>query len=145
MIETLEWPELSSDPEKYLEALEKKEAELNQELYKLRQVARQMRQLLKVKDTLAGWRDAGIPEQRQPEARPTDAEGTDTATPQAPTRKMRILALLGQDPHRHWKVSDVAHALDEVPKTKSVRVAMDELARAGSLTKLPNAFYQFVQ
>jgi hypothetical protein len=40
-------------------------------------------------------------------------------------------------------VNDVAIALDEVAKGKAVRVAMDELAKAGSLTKLPDAYYRF--
>jgi hypothetical protein len=57
------------------------------------------------------------------------------------TRKERILGLLAQDPHRQWKVNDVVHALDD-PNTKSVRVSMDELVRAGKLNKLPGSIYQ---
>lgn len=143
MIETLDWPELSGDPEKFLQALNEREAELQQELYKVRQVARQVRQLLKVKDTLTSWHESGIPEQRQAENQASSPEDSAAAGAQPPTRKVRIMTLLSQDPQRQWKVSDVATALDEVPKIKSVRVAMDELARAGSITKLPNAFYKF--
>ncbi|QKV93754.1 hypothetical protein HUT19_19980 [Streptomyces sp. NA02950] len=142
MIDTLDWPELSGDPEKFLQALEEREAELQQELYKVRQVARQVRQLLKVKDTLASWHESGIPEQRQAENQAAGPEDAATGGTQPPTRKIRIMTLLSQDPQRQWKVSDVATALDEVPKIKSVRVAMDELAKVGSLTKLPNAFYK---
>ncbi|WP_236257928.1 hypothetical protein [Streptomyces hygroscopicus] len=143
MIETLDWPELSGDPEKFLQALDGREAELQQELYKVRQVARQVRQLLKVKDTLTSWHESGIPEQRQAENQASRPEDSAAAGTQPPTRKVRIMTLLSQDPQRQWKVSDVATALDEVPKIKSVRVAMDELAKAGSIAKLPNAFYKF--
>ncbi|QHY96845.1 hypothetical protein SSPS47_17205 [Streptomyces sp. S4.7] len=39
----------------------------------------------------------------------------------------------------------MASALNETDKIKSVRVAMDELSRTGSLIKLPNAYYQYAQ
>lgn len=50
---------------------------------------------------------------------------------------------MAQDPTRQWKALEVANALNEAGKIKSVRVAADELAKAGSLIKLPNAFYQY--
>ncbi|WP_406731493.1 hypothetical protein [Streptomyces sp. NBC_01794] len=145
MIESLPWTEWTSDPERILQLLEEKERELQRELFRVRQEVKQVRQVLKVMHTVDGWRASGIPEQRQPETTSDDPQETNANGFQAPTRKARILALLSQDPLRHWKVFDVANALDEVPKIKSVRVAMDELAKAGSLAKLPNAYYQFTQ
>ncbi|MFF8843440.1 hypothetical protein ACF08N_12020 [Streptomyces sp. NPDC015127] len=145
MIETIPWEKLAGDPEEQLRLLEEREVELQQELFKVRQEVKLMRQLLKARHTFEEWCRSGIPEQRKsPDDHHADADSGSTSSFQAPTRKVRILALLGQDPQRHWKVSDVASALDEVAKVKSVRVAMDELAKAGSLAKLPNAFYQYV-
>jgi hypothetical protein len=142
MIENISREELAGDPDKYLRLLKEKREELRRELAKIRQEVTAMEQVKKWGDKIDEWAASGIPEPRQPEPGPRD-ESRDTAHTQAPTRKGRIMALMGQDPQRTWKVSDVAGALNEEPKAKCVRVAMDELARAGSLTKLPNAFYQF--
>lgn len=146
MIETLSWEEISVDPDKQLQLLEEKESELQRELFSVRHEMRAMRALQKVRQLHEEWSRSGIPGLRRAE-NDADRESAENATTgfQPPTRKARILALLSQDPQRHWKVHDVASALDEVPKIKSVRVAMDELAKSGSLTKLPNAFYQFGQ
>ncbi|MEW2082167.1 hypothetical protein [Streptomyces sp. NPDC005283] len=50
---------------------------------------------------------------------------------------------MSQDPQRQWKALEMAHALNEPAKIKSVRVAMDEQAKTGDLIKLPNAFYKY--
>lgn len=142
MIENIPREELAGDPDKYLRLLKEKREELKRETAKIRQEITAMEQVKKWGDKINEWAQSGIPEPRRPEPSPQD-KSRDTANTQAPTRKARILGLTGQDPQRKWKVSDVANALNEESKAKCVRVAMDELARAGSLTKLPNAVYQF--
>ncbi|MFH8564615.1 hypothetical protein [Streptomyces sp. NPDC017988] len=146
MIETLPWADVAGNPDKHLQLLEEKEVELQRELFRVRQQVKALRQVQKVKHLVDEWRVSGIPEQRQSgDSQEDDADATTRNGSQPPTRKVRILALLGQEPQRHWKVFEVAEALDELPKIKSVRVAMDELAKVGSLAKLPNAFYQYAQ
>ncbi|MEU9149101.1 hypothetical protein AB0D59_00760 [Streptomyces sp. NPDC048417] len=144
MIETLPWEEVAGDPDKYIELLEEREVELQRDLFKVRQELRLVRQVQKQMQIANEWRSTGIPEQRQPD---TDSDNTET-TPaasgfQAVPRKTRIMRLMAQDPLRRWKALEVANALNEADKIKSVRVAADELAKSGSLIKLPNAFYQY--
>lgn len=103
-----------------------------------------MRQVKKQMQIADEWRTSGIPEQRHSDTDIDDAEPTTAAGGlQTAPRKTRILRLMAQDPLRQWKALEVANALNEADKIKSVRVAADELARAGSLIKLPNAFYQY--
>ncbi|MFF7601071.1 hypothetical protein [Streptomyces mirabilis] len=144
MIETLPWEEVAGNPDKYIQLLEEKEVELQRDLYKVRQELRLVRQVQKQMQIANEWRATGIPEQRQPETDSDNAETTPAASGfQAAPRKTRIMRLMAQDPLRRWKALEVANALDEADKIKSVRVAADELARSGSLIKLPNAFYQY--
>ncbi|WP_406406522.1 hypothetical protein [Streptomyces sp. NBC_01643] len=144
MIETVPWEEVAANPDKYVQLAEEKEAEMQRDIYKLRQELRLLRTMKKQKEIVDEWRESGIPEQRQPETG-DDAEATASGGSQPLTRKMRIMRLMAQDPQRRWKALEVANALDEASKIKSVRVAMDELSRAEYLTKLPHAFYQYVQ
>ncbi|WP_406393675.1 hypothetical protein OG806_24680 [Streptomyces sp. NBC_00882] len=144
MIETLPWEEVAGNPDKYIRLLEEKEFELQRETYKVRQELRLVRHVQKQMQIADEWRASGIPEQRQSDSESEDAEPTTAASGfQAVPRKTRILRLMAQDPTRQWKALEVANALNEVDKIKSVRVAADELAKAGSLIKLPNAFYQY--
>ncbi|MFG3304700.1 hypothetical protein [Streptomyces wuyuanensis] len=129
--------------------LEDKEGETQRDLYKVRQELRLVRQIKKQKDTAEEWRRHGVPDQRRPDdfdASDEDESAHDTGGVNGhqtgPTRKVRILDLMAQDPKRIWKVNDVSLALND-RKIKSLRVAMDELVRAGSLTKHPGANYQF--
>lgn len=144
MIETLPWEEVAGNPDKYIQLLEEKEVELPREMFKVRQELRLVRHVQKQMQIADEWRSSGIPEQRQSdtdseESEPTTATGGFHTVP----RKTRILRLMAQHPTRHWKALEVAKALNEVDKIKSVREAADELAKAGSLIKLPNAFYQY--
>ncbi|WP_037614901.1 hypothetical protein [Streptomyces aureus] len=142
MIESLPWEDVAGNPEKFIELLEEKEAELQRETHKVRMELRLVRQIKKQMDIAAEWRECGIPEQRQPEP------GHDSPAPiasmegRAPSRKERILHLMSQEPTRSWKALEMAVALNETDKGKSVRVALDELSRSGRIAKLPNAFYQ---
>ena len=144
MIETLPWEEVAGNPDKYIQLLEEKELELQRDTFKVRQELRLVRQAKKQMQIAEEWRTSGIPEQRQADI---DSEDTETTTVaggfQTLPRKTRILRLMAQDPTRQWKALEVANALNEAGKIKSVRVAADELAKAGSLIKLPNAFYQY--
>ena len=144
MIETLPWEEVAGNPDKYIQLLEEKELELQRDTFKVRQELRLVRQVKKQMQIAEEWRTSGIPEQRQADA---DSEDTETTTVaggfQTLPRKTRILRLMAQDPTRQWKALEVANALNEAGKIKSVRVAADELAKAGSLIKLPHAFCQY--
>ncbi|SCK15252.1 hypothetical protein [Streptomyces sp. WMMB 322] len=142
MIENISREELAGDPDKYLRLLKEKREELRRELAKIGKEVTAMEQVKRWGDKIDQWAESGIPEPRRAEPDPRE-EPRDSTHAQAPTRKARIMALMGQDPQRTWKVSDVAGALNEESKAKCVRVAMDELARAGSLMKLPGAVYQF--
>lgn len=144
MIETLPWEEVAGNPDKYIQLLEEKEVELQRDTFKVRQELRLVRSVKKQMQIADEWRTSGIPEQRQPDTDSEDAETTAAASGfQVAPRKTRILRLMAQDPMRQWKALEVANALNEAHKIKSVRVAADELAKAGSLIKLPNAFYQY--
>jgi hypothetical protein len=134
VIESLPWEEVSSDPDKYIDALEERDRELQREAFKVRQELRLVRQLKKFKDTTEDWRQNGVPEQRQTEPDEASPHGAG-AGGQGATRKDRIGALLAQDPQRQWKVKEAAIALGEIEKEKAVRVAMDELARANKIIK----------
>ncbi|MFD3572549.1 hypothetical protein [Streptomyces sp. NPDC058644] len=142
MIEDLAWEEFSGDPDKYIHALEERENDLGRETFKVRQELRLMRQLKKHKDTALSWREHGIPDQRQAEPEEDKPQEASVGS-QGPTRKDRIRGLLGQDPQRLWKVKEIAAALGEPQKEKSVRVAVDEMARAGEIIKHPGAQYQY--
>ncbi|WP_432164973.1 hypothetical protein [Streptomyces sp. bgisy031] len=134
MIENVPWEDLSGDPDKYIAALKERERDMQREAFQLRQEVRLMCQLKKYKDTTEDWRQNGIPEQRQTEPDEASTHGAGAGS-QGATRKERICALLAQDPQRQWKVKETAIALGEGEKEKSVRVAMDELARANKITK----------
>ncbi|MER5911885.1 hypothetical protein ABT124_15595 [Streptomyces sp. NPDC001982] len=149
MIENLPWEEYAANPDKYVKMLEEQEEESQRDLYKVRQELRLVRQIKKQKDTAEEWRAHGVPDQRRPDdpystedGEPSDEASRANGHPHGPTRKERVLALMGQDSSRIWKVANIAIALDD-HKIKSIRVAMDELVRAGSLTKHPGANYQF--
>ena len=144
MIETIPWEEVAGNPDKYILLLEEKEVELQRDTFKVRQELRLVRSVKKQMQIADEWRMSGIPEQRQPDTDSEDAETTAAASGfQVAPRKTRILRLMAQDPMRQWKALEVANALNEAHKIKSVRVAADELAKSGSLIKLPNAFYQY--
>ncbi|MFJ6897076.1 hypothetical protein [Streptomyces hokutonensis] len=143
MIETLPWEEVAGNPDKYIQLLEEG-VELQRDTFKVRQELRLVRQVKKQMQIADEWRTTGIPEQRQPDTDSEDDETTAAASGfQVAPRKTRILRLMAQDPMRQWKALEVANALNQAHKIKSVRVAADELAKAGSLIKLPNAFYQY--
>ncbi|WP_405881051.1 hypothetical protein OG762_22115 [Streptomyces sp. NBC_01136] len=141
MIEDLPWEEFAGDPDTHIEKLEEKEDGLQKDLYKVRQELRLMRQIKRHKDTAEDWRRHGIPDQRQSA---DDDEDNDMTVPnaQGQTRKDRIRELMRQDPQRHWKAGSMAEALGVPTKSKSVRVTMDELMRAGELVKHPGSNYQ---
>lgn len=143
MIETLPWEEISGNPDKYIQLAEERKERLQRDSHKVRQELAYLRKLKEHKETQEQWRASGIPDQRQSAPPREETETPAAGGFQQPTRKMRILRLMSQDPQRQWKALEMAHALDEPAKIKSVRVAMDEQAKAGDLTKLPNAFYQY--
>lgn len=145
MIETLPWEEVAGNPDKYIQLLDERETELQRDLFKVRQELKVVRLMKKQKELTDEWRTSGIPDQRKTEAPSDDGEATGASGYQPVTRKTRIMRLIGQDPQRQWKALEVASALNESLKIKSVRVAMDELAKTGSLIKLPNAYYQYAQ
>ncbi|MEU5533545.1 hypothetical protein [Streptomyces sp. NPDC020362] len=105
---------------------------------------RLVRQLKKQMDIAEEWRESGIPEPRRPEPG-YESPAQQAAEGGKPPRKDRILHLMSQDPQRLWKALEMADALNESEKGKSVRVAMDALHRSGKIAKLPNAFYQYAQ
>ncbi|MFE1287804.1 hypothetical protein [Streptomyces sp. NPDC058751] len=143
MIESLPWEDVAGNPEKFIELLEEKEAELQRETHKVRMELRLVRQIKKQMDIAAEWRESGIPEQRQTEPGHDNPAPITSTEGKPPSRKDRILHLMSQDPQRHWKALEMADALNETSKGKSVRVAMDELYRSGRIAKLPNAFHQY--
>ncbi|WP_157901114.1 hypothetical protein [Streptomyces davaonensis] len=145
MIEDLPWEEFASDPDAHIAKLEVEEVGLQKDLYKVRQELRLMRQLKKHKDTAEEWRRNGIPDQRQQSLDDDDEEESEMTAPngQGLTRKDRIRELMRQDPQRLWKAGSMADSLGVPTKTKSVRVSMDELVRAGELVKHPGSNYQW--
>jgi hypothetical protein len=56
------------------------------------------------------------------------------------TRKPQVLGLLGQVPGREWSVRQIAETLG-IDNLKSLRVTLDEMAKAGTLVKTPEARY----
>ncbi|GAA3570666.1 hypothetical protein [Streptomyces osmaniensis] len=143
MIENLPWEEVAGNPEKYIQLLEERDAHLQRDTYQVRMELRLVRQIKKHMDTAREWRESGIPEQRQPDPAYDQPTTSTSANGKLPPRKDRILLLMSQDPQRQWKALEMADALNESSKGKSVRVAMDELYKAGKISKLPNAFYQY--
>lgn len=141
MIEDLPWEEFAGDPDTHIVKLEEKEDGLQKDLYKVHQELRLMRHLKKHKDTAEEWRRNGIPDQRQSA---DDDDDNDMTMPnaQGQTRKDLIRELMRQDPQRLWKAGAMAESLGVPAKTKSVRVTMDELVRAGELVKHPGSNYQ---
>ncbi|MEV7393828.1 MULTISPECIES: hypothetical protein [unclassified Streptomyces] len=142
MIEDVPWEAFAGDPDTYVERLEEKEEDLQKDLYKVRQELRLMRQLKKHKDTAEEWKRSGIPDQRQQSLDDEDENELTAPNGQGQTRKDRIRELMRQDPQRLWKAGSMAEALGVPTKTKSVRVTMDELVRAGELVKHPGSNYQ---
>ncbi|MFF4356748.1 hypothetical protein [Streptomyces sp. NPDC001604] len=142
MIEDLPWEEFAGDPDTYITKLEKREEDLQKDLYKVRQELRLTRQLKRYKDTADEWRRNGIPDQRQSVADDDEDNDSTAVNAQGQTRKDRIREIMRQDPMRLWKAGSMAEALGEPAKTKSVRVTMDELMRAGELVKHPGSNYQ---
>lgn len=74
MIETLPWEEVAGNPDKYIQLAEEKEADMQRDLYKLRQELRLLRNVKKQKEITDEWRASGIPDQRQPETGPEEPE-----------------------------------------------------------------------
>lgn len=144
MIETLSWEEVAGNPDKYVQLLSEREQGLQGELSTLQEELRLVRQLSELREESARLRTSGFPGQRGANREHADTGFNSDGTPPS-TRKSRIMNLIAQDPQRLWKVRDVADALGEESKIKSIRVAMDQLTKSGSLSKLPNAYYQFVQ
>lgn len=114
-------------------------------------MGQQLRLTLRVQEcshTLQEWQRNGIPEPGRPRrgndsgAQRSQSGGSESDA--KPPRKVRILALLSQDPQRRWKARQVADGLAD-PQLKSVRVALDEMMRAGSLVKHEDATYQYPQ
>lgn len=70
-----------------------------------------------------------------------EAEAGDVEADQVPvTRKPQVRSLLGQAPGQEWSVRQIAEALD-IANHKSLRVTLDEMAKAGTLIKTPEARY----
>ncbi|MFJ8550876.1 hypothetical protein [Streptomyces sp. NPDC093676] len=142
MIEGLSWDEMAGDPDKHILKLKEEEENLQTALYKVRQELRLFRQIKKHKDLAEDWIDNGVPDQRQSSQDDEDDEDMTTSNGQGQTRKDRIRDIMRQDPQRLWKAGSMAEALGVPTKTKSVRVTMDELMRAGELVKHPGSNYQ---
>lgn len=142
MIENVSWGEFAGDPDKYIGELEEKEEDLQKDLYKVRQELRLVRQIKKHKDTAEEWKRTGIPDQRQPSQDDEDDNEMTALNGQVQTRKDRIRDIMRQDPQRMWKAGSMAETLGVPTKSKSVRVTMDELMRAGELVKHPGSNYQ---
>ncbi|MFJ6140575.1 hypothetical protein [Kitasatospora sp. NPDC092286] len=68
-----------------------------------------------------------------------DPEGTESS----PSRRERVLNLLGQQPRRSWKVRDIARAL-QIENVKSLRTSMDEYVRGGVVHKNHDTSTYFV-
>ena len=86
---------------------------------------------------IKGFQANGYPEPR-PRIR---HQAEDDEAEQVPvTRKPQVLKLLGQAPGQEWSVRQIAEALD-IANHKSLRVTLDEMAKAGTLIKTPEARY----
>jgi hypothetical protein len=147
MLERLDWDEFTRNVEAHVPALEKKEHDLLRELEKVRLELDMAREMKKIKARHAEYQQHGIADDPEPAPRPTESDVRESRTrghtpANKPPRKQRILALLAQDPHRRWKARAVAVGLDD-PNPKSVRVSLDEMARAGTVTKNPDVTYQY--
>ncbi len=147
MLERLDWDEFTGDVEAHVPALEKKEHDLLRELERVRLELDMAREMKKIKARHAEYQRHGIaddpesaPHPTEPQFRESQESGDLPAN--RPPRKQRILALLAQDPHRRWKARAVAEGLDD-PNPKSVRVSLDEMTRAGTVTKNPDVTYQY--
>jgi hypothetical protein len=81
------------------------------------------------------------PKPKQRTAQPTD-EVEDDQEPVPVTRKPQVRDLLRQTPGQEWSVRQISEAL-RIENQKSLRVTLDEMARAGTLTKTPDARYLF--
>jgi hypothetical protein len=93
-------------------------------------------------EEIEGYRANGFPTPR-PHTRRPDAEAEAEAAESVPvTRKPQVLALLGQDPGQEWSVRQIGETLG-IENHKSLRVTLDEMAKAGTLIKTPEARYQF--
>ncbi|MFJ4851526.1 MULTISPECIES: hypothetical protein [unclassified Streptomyces] len=147
MIEDLPWAEYASDPDKYVKMLEQEEEATQKDLFKVRQRLRHVRHLKKQKDTFEDWKRNGVPDQRKaddlhsPDYGDPDEESGSSGS-RGPTRKQLVKELLVQDPSRIWKVAQVVAALQD-GNEKALRVAMDDMWRAGILHKHPGALYQY--
>ncbi|MET9041773.1 hypothetical protein ACFV2L_00845 [Streptomyces sp. NPDC059687] len=146
MLEKHQWEEYAADPDRFVKILEKQEEETRRELHQLRLELHFVKQLSRQREKTQEWQRNGVPDHHRPAWSAADdlndGGGKLNGHARGRTRKERILGLMAQDPERIWKVNDVSSSLDDF-KIKSLRVAMDELARAGSITKHAGANYQF--
>lgn len=135
--------EVATDPERfrkiYTEQLEAAQNSAHEARYVLRKVEIAERESMDMDDSRVNGAPKPKPKQRT--AHPAD-DVEDEQEPVPVTRKPQVRDLLRQTPGQEWSVRQISEAL-RIENQKSLRVTLDEMARAGTLTKTPDARYLF--
>ena len=141
-----------ADPEGVLRRLRTQHHDLERDLAIVQQrievASRLTRAAAEWRQLTTGHDDGDAPHagQRQPvPPAPTDPaqppEDADPTAGQPAPRRVLVANLLGQDPARVWRVSEVGQALG-LDNTKSLGVLMAEMADRGALVKTGSGCYQ---
>jgi hypothetical protein len=133
--------EVATDPERfrtiYTEQLEAALSSAYEARYVLRKVEIAERETMEMDDSRAN----GAPKPKLRQRTPQSADDVeDEQEPVPVTRKPQVRDLLRQTPGQEWSVRQISEALG-IKNQKSLRVTLDEMARAGTLTKTPDARY----
>jgi hypothetical protein len=96
--------------------------------------------VLAQRDELTLWYTEGIPEPPTRSSPVASMPGEDAQEAGRSPRKILVVQLMAQNPHRAWKVRDLADAL-KIENVKSLRVSLDDAVRDGVLKKNPDATY----
>jgi hypothetical protein len=102
---------------------------------------RKIDSLCREAEELEVYRSNGFPAPRPHRRREPSEPETEVSEPVPVTRKPQVLALVSQDRNRQWSVRQIGEALD-IDNLKSLRVTLEEMARAGTLFKTPDARYK---
>ncbi|OKI18254.1 hypothetical protein A6A25_11885 [Saccharothrix sp. CB00851] len=102
----------------------------------MRQLRRLAEKVLAQRNELTLWQSEGIPEPAVArESRPAGEEDEGSAGSRGP-RKVLVVRLMAQVPHRAWKVRELANHL-KIDNVKSLRVSLDDAVREGVLKRIP--------
>lgn len=150
-VELPAWNDLAVDPGKYVDSLTEKVRQAQTNLHQAKAMLRMAERLAAQQTEYGLWAEDGIPEPQPRPARASRATDSGDAGDDGEesdgehlTQKQRVVALLGQDPQRAWKVRQVMEALG-LANDKSLRVSMDQLVTSRMIFKDGDANYRAVQ